>query len=405
MTRSIPFLVLFGLASCAATPGPPTLTLVESFPAGTTLDNPDLPETADVWRAMLAGARERVELAHFYASDQRGSRLVPIVTELEAAAARGVRVRFLVAATFVETYPDLIARFDHDPDIELRILDLASVSSGVHHAKYMIVDGEDCFLGSANFDWRSMDHIQELGLRARSAALAGPLLDVFEHDWALAGGAPLPRPEDFSAATFELTLAAEQGAPGRDRGVRVTAAFSPRGLLPAPDTWDLPQLVALIEGATREVELQVLTLDLVDRQGRPFRELEDALLGAAARGVAVRILVADWCKRAGVVEGLQALELRKNVYVCFSEIPAHSGGFIPFARVAHSKLLVVDRRRAWIGSSNWEREYFFSGRNAGLVLEGDALGARLHDYFDKLWESIYAVRVDPDARYEPPRRE
>ena len=69
--------------------------LVESYPIETSLDHPDIPDAHDVWLAMIDGARRRIDLAQFYASNRAGSRLEAVVQSLERAADRGVVVRFL----------------------------------------------------------------------------------------------------------------------------------------------------------------------------------------------------------------------------------------------------------------------------------------------------------------------
>ena len=45
------------------------------------------------------------------------------------------------------------------------MIDIGTVAGGVQHAKFFIVDGEEVFLGSQNFDWRALKHIHELGVR------------------------------------------------------------------------------------------------------------------------------------------------------------------------------------------------------------------------------------------------
>ena len=86
-------------------------------------------------------------------------------------------------------------------------------------------------------------------------------------------------------------------------------------------------------------------------------------------------------------------------------IPPWSGGFIPFARVTHAKALVVDGKRGWLGTSNWEKDYFTRSRNVGILVDDPALAAQLAGFFATLWQSTYAVPVDPDAAYTPPRIE
>jgi phosphatidylserine/phosphatidylglycerophosphate/cardiolipin synthase-like enzyme len=114
-------------------------------------------------------------------------------------------------------------------------------------------------------------------------------------------------------------------------------------------------------------------------------------------------LVSDWCKRKGCIEGLQRLVTVPHVAVKLVTIPPWSGGFIPYARVAHAKYLVVDGERAWVGTSNWERDYFYQSRNVGLIVAGGRLPPRLDAFFADVWKGAYASAVEAGAHYEPPR--
>jgi phosphatidylserine/phosphatidylglycerophosphate/cardiolipin synthase-like enzyme len=369
---------------------PAAVELVETAPIETTLDHADIPEAAEVWPKMIAGARRTIDLAEFYVTEAPQSRLSPVIAALKAAAGRGVRVRLVVDDGFAKHEPATLAELAATGKFQIRRLDMHARAGGILHAKYFIVDGSDAYLGSQNFDWRSLTHIQELGVRLRSAALAGALADVFETDWALAGGGDAAaRVHAHAGERFPLVVGA-----GAARS-ELTPVYSPRGWLPDERLWELPRLVALIDGARHSVRVQLLT----ERSD----ELEAALRRAAARGVAVELLVSDWCKRKGCVEGLQRLAVVPNVHVAFLTIPPWSGGFVPYARVAHAKYLVVDGERAWIGTSNWERDYFYKSRNVGLVIAGGPLPPRLDAFFAGNWRSAYATPVDPAAHYTPPR--
>ena len=383
-------LALFCGASVAL--ADPALELVETAPVETVLDHADLREAADVWREMIDGARRSIDLGEFYATSQPGSRLEPIIEALVRAAARGVKVRFIVDAGFARAEPETTLRLEKLPGIALRRIDWKALGGGVQHAKYFIVDGADAYLGSQNFDWRSLTHIQELGVRARVPAIAAMLEDVFETDWSLAGGAPPAARVHHETAAFPLSV----------DGAQVTPVASPRGWLPDEGWWELPRLVQLIDGARDRVRVQLLTYQAA-AHGQYFDDLESALRRAAARGVTIELLISDWCKRKGCIEGLKSLTVLPGVTVKLSTIPAARAGFIPYARVAHAKYLVVDGARAWVGTSNWERDYFFASRNVGLIIDGGALPARLDAFFTDAWTSPYAARVDPAADYAPPR--
>jgi phosphatidylserine/phosphatidylglycerophosphate/cardiolipin synthase-like enzyme len=184
---------------------------------------------------------------------------------------------------------------------------------------------------------------------------------------------------------------------------RVRLVASPRALLADQESWDLPLLLETIEETQHTLWVQLLSLDVTGRDGEPFPALADALHRAAARGVDVRLLLADWCKREGTIEGLQALERVPGIEVRLVSLPESREGPIPYARVVHAKYLVADGQRAWLGSGNWGRDYFYASRNVGIVAEGAGFAARLADFFLDGWRSAYAETVDPSAHYEPPR--
>ncbi|EYF01990.1 phospholipase D family protein [Chondromyces apiculatus DSM 436] len=379
----------------------PSIELVESWPAETTLDQPDIPDASEVWKAMIRGATRALDIAQFYISDAPGSRLGPVLREVEAAAARGVAVRVLVDETFRARYPESVERLARQPGIAVRHFDGRQTMGGVLHAKYFLVDGREVYLGSQNFDWRALEHIHEVGLRVRSPAVASTFASAFALDWALAGGAPVPSrgaPQARGSAPVMPVDVLQDG-----ETVRLWPVGSPEGFLPDDLPWDLPRLRGLIDGAKQDVQVQLLTYRPASRDGAPFLELDRALRQAAARGVTVRLLVADWSKRKDTIEGLQRLAEVPGIEVKMTTIPRWSGGFVPFARVTHAKYLVVDGRVAWVGTSNWEGDYFTKSRNVGLIVEGGAIPRRLDRLFLDLWRGRYVEAVDPRATYTPPR--
>jgi phosphatidylserine/phosphatidylglycerophosphate/cardiolipin synthase-like enzyme len=400
LLRALLSLALTTLPACspAAAPQPAgRVDLVESTPIETTLDHADIPDAHEVWPEMIAAATRTLDIAQFYVSDAPGSRLAPVLSAVEAAARRGVAVRLLVDAGFAKRYPESLDRLAALPGVTVRRFDVGAVMGGVLHAKYFVVDGREAYLGSQNFDWRSLAHIHEIGVRIRDAAATATYARIFALDWDLAGGGHAPA----AVAPANEPLSFPETAGGAP--ATVTPVASPKGFLPDPRTWELPRLIALLDGAQRTVHLQVLTYSTTMRDGSPFTELDDALRRAAARGVEVTVLVSDWSKKKGPVEAVQKLARAKGVTVRFLDIPAWSGGFVPFARTAHAKYLVVDGARAWVGTSNWEGDYFTRSRNVGLVVEGAAFAGQLERVFHDALVSPYAEVVDPEKVYEAPK--
>lgn len=392
MTVFLPLALLTSLAGCAPRY---QLSLYETAPVDTTLDHADIPDAHEVWLARIVAAERSVELAHFYASDQVGGRLEPIILALETAAARGVAVRFLADAKFSRTYPETLQRLGSRDGIEVRLLDLEPRTGGVLHAKYMVVDSERVLMGSHNFDWRSLEHVQELGAEIDHPEVVNAYEQVFAADWALAGGAQSVTPR----ASIDAPVTVFFG----DDKVDVLPVFSPSGLLPDADLWDLPRLVAMIDGAGQRVRVQLMSYKTHDYDGSAFTELDTALRRAAIRGVEVELLLSHWSQRRSQIGELKLLQQTPGITIKLATIPEHSSGFIPFARVVHAKYAVVDGEHAWIGTSNWSGDYFRKSRNVGLMVDGRALARRLDTFFDDLWDSPYAVVVDPNLDYPEPR--
>jgi phosphatidylserine/phosphatidylglycerophosphate/cardiolipin synthase-like enzyme len=365
----------------AATAGADSVTLVETAPVETTLDHPSIPEAADVWPAMIDAARQSLDIAEFYVSDAPNSRLTPVLAAVERAADRGVHVRLLVEQAFYGKYPESVDRLAHHAGIEVRHFDLHATMGGILHAKYFVVDRREAYVGSQNFDYRSLEHIQEMGVRLASPSLAAQLDELFAADWDVAGGAATTR---YAGAWHGPVSVHAAG------GIDVKLGASPRGWLPDAGFWDMPELLRWIDAAARSVDVQVLTYKPAMRDRSPFRDLDDALRRAAGRGVRVRLLVSHWGAKD---EGLAALgrDLRAPSEVRILTIPPWSGGDIPFARVAHAKFAVVDGTRAWVGTSNWEGDYFLKSRNVSVFVEGAPFAGTLQDVFDGDWGSRYAA--------------
>jgi phosphatidylserine/phosphatidylglycerophosphate/cardiolipin synthase-like enzyme len=383
--------------------------LVESAPIETTLDHADVRDAKDVWPEMIASAKHTIDLSEFYASDVGGeheharkkegekpSALGVVIAALEQAAGRGVRIRFLIDESFASKYPATVERIHEigssgGEKITVRMIDAAKRYGGIQHAKYMIVDGEDSFVGSQNFDWRALTHIQEMGVRVHSPAIAGGLADVFETDWALA-----------DAGSADARTRAHVKTPPETRarsGESVALYASPKGWLPDESRWDLTRLVSLIDHAKSAVDLQVLTYSTQNRDKSSFTDLDDALRRAAGRGVKVRVLVSHWGANPNTAarRSVESLAAVPNVEARVFTVPPWSGGDIPFARVSHAKYMVVDHRAAWVGTSNWEGDYFLKSRNVAIVAEDGSLAPRLGRIFIDDWDSSYAKPIPGNA--------
>ncbi len=406
-----------------------TIELVETWPLETELQEPEFVETAALWLDMFRNAEQRIEIAAFYGASAEGSAMEPILDALESAVSRGVRVRLLIDAKFYVGQPEVADRLAA-AGIDVRSLDLSGLG-GVMHAKYFVVDGRAAYIGSANFDWRSLAHIHELGVHLREPALIAAIEAIWNADWAdsrpleaipaipaipvISEKSSNPPPETCAdcaelkkstppppaLAPFAGITPVSTHYAGSEHLIAIVA--SPRDRLPDPAIWDLPRLLGLIAGARQRIQIQLLSYALVGFDGTRFEGIDRALRAAAERGVIVELLVADWNKRPPALADLQGLQRVPGISVRMATIPPARSGFIPFARVIHSKLMIVDGRFSWVGSSNFSGDYFFNSRNLGVIVDGAAFAADVGRVFANVWGSTYAYDLDPDADYEPPQ--
>ncbi len=400
-----------------------TLKFLESYPEETDFNLSDFPEASTAWPRELAKAQKSIDVASFYfsrigdgqdasAPDGVVDRLIISTDTIARSAENGVLVRILGDSKFQKTYPELLQWFDEIEGIESRTIDVGNQWGGVLHAKYFLVDESTLFVGSQNWDWRAMSQIRELGALVTHPRLAADLKRIFDLDWALAEGHVESQTktrinalaDETSFIPFaELPHAQLKTLDGNL--VDTVLAASPPAGLPEGIPWDLPLLVELIDSASETVHLQLLSYNVSDQEGRYFADLDNALRRAAARQVKVELLLANWAKVHYKLHWIQSLAAVKNIEVKFSNIPEHSAGFIPFARVEHAKFLTVDQRAAWVGTSNWSRDYFYSSRNISLFFDGEGAAQLLEKFFAKGWNSPYAEIVDPSGQYEPPKRQ
>ena len=112
------------------------------------------------------------------------------------------------------------------------------------------------------------------------------------------------------------------------------------------------------------------------------------------------MIVADWSKDHPIVDSLKLLSQTRNIEIKFSAIPEWSGGYIPFARVEHCKYLVIDSTMCWLGTSNWEKSYFYNTRNLGLVAKNAKITSILRKIFLKSWDGPYTELIKLDVDYK-----
>jgi phosphatidylserine/phosphatidylglycerophosphate/cardiolipin synthase-like enzyme len=389
-------LSLLTVVGVPSSPAPADFELVLSAPVETTLERSDLRSPRQVWPELIDSATARIDLAEFYVANEEGESLVPVLDALKRAGERGVRIRMLLEKKMESSSKSAFDALKAIPHLELRIIDLSRMSpDGILHAKYFVVDGRRAYLGSQNFDWRSLTHIHELGARIADAKIASQLQAIFEVDWRAA----------------ELIASNQSVAPLRRD--RASAESDARAYLVAsPYAFDPPgvgdsesELVRLIGSAKETIKVELLQYCPLDHKKREYyAPIDVALRTAAARGVKVMMLVSDWNAEQPCIRHVQSLSLLPNVEIRMVSIPDAKRGFIPFARVIHAKYMVVDHTALWLGTSNWTGGYLDRSRNVELVSKDAKLLEQALSIHAQLWDSAYVRPITASQSYDAPRK-
>jgi len=376
----------------------PGFELVQTSPAETVLRNPDLRDPVTVWSEMFDNAKKEIVIGQFYAVTKPGSAFEKVVERLAAAGQRGVKIRFLIDQKGVGlSEASTLERLKAIPNLELRILDFSKLTgNGIIHAKYLVVDGKEAFIGSQNFDWRAFEHIHETGLRITDAKIVGEVLAVFNQDWRaqglLAKGGKVPEVNKKVVAADYRQDAYLLASPNK---------YNTRGI--GDSESGLP---ALLADAKTEVRVQLLDYAPVSygpNGTRPYYAvIDNAVRAAANRGVKVKLMVSNWNLEQPAQAYLKSLAVLPNVEIRVVTLPMSSSGFIPFARVIHSKTMVIDNQVAWVGTSNWAGGYMDLSRNFEVVMRNEKMAERLAATQEQIWTSPYAQPLNINKQYPKP---
>lgn len=397
---SIVILIFYALI-CDNTFAQNNIELVESIPIETSLDNPDIRNTTEVWLEMINSAQKSIDIEQFYITSEKGEPLDTILSAIVAAAKRGVIVRIIVDAKMYETYPDDVHWLEvQSPNITKHVIDFDRLSGGIQHAKFFIIDDTEVFLGSQNFDWRALKHIHELGIRFKGTDAIQIYRGIFKADWEYA---EIDDGKSWDCSIFTISKNYRIDSELYGKWIQLMPTTSPNDYDHPNSYRDLDIITGMINSAEKEINLQFLSYNAINRDYY-WDEVDGALIEASKRGVKVKLLVSDWNLSPGAVGHFKGLLYYPNFEVRYTAIPEYSGGFIPYARVVHCKFITADST-TWIGTSNMSRSYFYESRNVGMGVVNAKFTDRVRKIFYKSWDSEYAVKIEQLGVYEQRKRD
>ena len=348
--------------------------IVETIPVGMT-NSLNFTSIANGWLDMINGAKYNISVDAFYVTlsqgaanwpaDAGGSIGLSVLTALIKAQARGVYVRVVVGWPIMDPEGATDPQTLENAGIDVRRLNWANATGlgGVLHSKFMIADDEIAYVGSANFDWRSLSQVKELGIIIRDCnALVQDMLLIFEQHWYL--GAPNYVPKEWDMKYWPiynnntpLMMTVE------DTKVAGWLAVSPPSLCPPTRTKDADAILDMIRSANTYLRMSVMEYSPFFLYVKPttiWPLLDNEIRLAALRGVKVSFILASWAHTAmDTVPYLQSLAVLPNVEVRLFIVPkwqTPNGTEIPYTRVDHSKY-IISESRYYITTSNWTPDY------------------------------------------------
>ncbi len=274
-------------------------------------------------RALLRSAERSLDLFVYLLSSQT------IIAELHAAQERGVRVRVLLEQRPLggEEVNRLAATALADAGVSVR---WSNPVFRFTHAKVIVADEERAAIMTLNLTQSSFTRNREFAVLVEDPTVVRFLVRLFVADWDRQPTPPVPDP----------------------------LVVSPENARPA--------LLNLFQ--TAKASLDVYAPAFEDD------EIASALAAAARRGVAVR-LVTNPPTQTDPNRGERRQLLAQGGAVGFLASPT-----------VHAKVVIVDGRRAFVGSQNFTNTSLDQNREVGIVLDDPGVLRRLQEMFTADWE-------------------
>ena len=303
-----------------------------------------------------------------------------VAKHLAMAAARGVDVRLLLEGQPVGGISEngaALAYYLQGKGVQVMVMRSSESFRRYDylHAKYMVFDARKLLVSSENMADSSFGANRGWAVLLSSKDMAAEALSLFERDWSGQGVDVFP---------LELSVAYREGSPGRlpndHRDVPSPKVRASATLVSSPGSIkDL--IVGALDGSRSRVLVQQMC---IEEDWLAGDRVLDALLGAAERGVQVRVLLdaglGTEASNRRVVNALNSLAT-SNAWDLEARL-AHPDR--PYDRM-HNKGLVIDGT-VLVGSANWVDGSMLRNRELAVLLRSSALSDTFAQWFMDDWK-------------------
>lgn len=399
--------------------------------------------------ALAEGARETLDVQYYiWSPDTIGNLLADHVIR---AAERGVRVRFLIDDLNVKTPDGAMAAIAAHPNIEVRLfnperlrsfrkVDLVINFRRLNHRmhnKVMIMDNTCAVIGGRNIANEYFGLHERHNMRDLDIVAAGPVVKkvsaVFDEFWNSEAAVPVQALagkrkktiDDFRKAVAGLRAKVEAGNYPYPLDLDVADLMSHRSKFEQRLIWAKGEVLYDSYDAilTRNEGITVAQrLGMEFSQARKSVEIEAAYfvirkpgqeLGRQLleRGVSVRVLTNSLAstnqptaqsghakhRREVLGAGVQLYELRPDAVAVFADVsPAGRGAKTGL----HTKAFVIDDRKAFVGSYNFDPRSADINSEIGLLVDSPAFASQVSAFLDRgvRPDSAYRVTLGEDRR-------
>lgn len=385
---------------------------------------------------LIDAAESSIDLQSFQVIADGSTRAM--ASRLIAAADRGVRVRILIDDIFSPVSDRQLATLDAHPRVEVRIFSplvrgvpmqvgfLAGFpqSNRRMHNKAFIVDNAIAIVGGRNMANEYFELNRSFEFADFDVLAVGPIAaevsETFDTFWntrlavplaaLLPPGEPTPLPmPDQSGGTIPRGAATTPSlAELHGGGVRPDTAV-------ARVVADRPEKLRVRRGQGEQILPDALREELALARDEvifvtpyfvPRADGVDTLIALSARGVEVTVITNSLAstnhaivhggyapRRRDLLEGgVRLYEVRPDTRVSrLTGAPVHM--------TLHTKAVIIDRRRALIGSLNLDPRSFELNSEMGIFIDSHSFAGRLVDRLDaELPLYAYSVRLDDEGR-------
>ncbi|MGZ3693397.1 MAG: phospholipase D-like domain-containing protein [Bdellovibrionota bacterium] len=289
----------------------------------------------------IRGAKHSVHLKMYHLTDPE------VISSLVDAAARISDVKVILDGKSLgeKKFKDILEQ------LKVRHVNARASSPAftVTHEKSMIVDGERAFITAINLT-KNAQATRDFGITTLDTAIIAEMESVYKADWENA-----------------------------EKGTSNSPALTEPPLVWSPIN-SREKLVNLINSAVTNIAAQVENL------GDP--EIEVAFAQAAIRGIQVRILVPMCDKNANPLYDYPFIRSLSGKGVSVRVMPFPESAEHPYM---HSKMILVDQNRAYIGSVNFSTNSTQHARELGIIFTDE----KISPVISKEFESDWAVSVTP----------